>query len=166
MNNSMMTPKELYDLVKAGQLDELKAIIQQDKALVHTNTPFGSLLHVAADRGHLDVVRLLVENGADIHLKDGIVGGSPLRSAASGGHLDVVQYLHSAGSELDTSEPNFNPLFGAIYGGHFEVAQYLLDRGIDASVKYNGENMTDMDALAFAIEWGRTDIAELLRSHQ
>ena len=60
------------------------------------------------------------------------------------------------------SEPERNPLFGAIYGGHTAIAKLLIDSGIDTTVKYSGESMHEMDALAFAHEWGRSDIAELL----
>src|SRR5262245_14761134 len=63
---------------------------------------------------------------------------------------------------MDVSEPVRNPLFGAIYGGHTDVARLLIDSGIDTNIKYNGKNMKEMDALAFAREWGRTDIADLL----
>ena len=37
---------------------------------------------------------------------------------------------------------------------------------IDTQVKYTGDSMKGMDALAFAREWGRTDIAELLTSSE
>ena len=62
----------------------------------------------------------------------------------------------------DVSEPTRNPLFGAIHGGHTAIAKLLIDNGIDTSVSYTGENMTGIDAMAFAREWGRSDIVELL----
>jgi uncharacterized protein len=82
--------------------------------------------------------------------------------AASHGHIEVVQYLLGQGAQLDTSEPERNPLFSAIYGGHTAVAEVLIDHGIDTTIKYSGEHMQDMDALAFAREWGRTEIVERL----
>ena len=66
---------------------------------------------------------------------------------------------------LDVSEPERNPLFGAILKGHTGIAKLLVDRGIDINVQYTGESMKDMDALAFAREWGRSDIAEYLLAH-
>lgn len=57
-----------------------------------------------------------------------------------------------------------NPLFGAIHGGHTDVAKLLIESGIDTAANYTGENMTNMDALAFAKEWGRSEIVALLEA--
>lgn len=78
--------------------------------------------------------------------------------------MAIVKRLLELGAVLDTTEPDRNPLFGAIYGGHTQVAKLLIDSGIDTSVRYSGANMKHMDALAFAKEWGRSDIVELLES--
>ena len=74
----------------------------------------------------------------------------------------MVKYLLSCGAEMDVSEPERNPLFGAIYGGHADIAKLLIESGIDTRVKYTGESMKNMDALAFAHERGQKDIAALL----
>ncbi len=73
-----------------------------------------------------------------------------------------MRYLLSEGATIDVSQPERNPLFGAIYGGHTAVAKLLIDKGIDTHVKYTGGSMKEMDALAFAKEWGRNDIVDLL----
>jgi len=49
-------------------------------------------LHNAAWRGHLDVVKLLLEHGADPNVKDN-AGNTPLHNAARRGRLDVVKLL-------------------------------------------------------------------------
>ena len=57
-------------------------------------------LYIAAENGHLDVVRHLVEVGAD---KDqaNIQGATPLYIAAQKGHLDVVRHLVEVGADKD-----------------------------------------------------------------
>ncbi len=77
--------------------------------------------------------------------------------------MDVVRVLLELGAKFDVSEPERNPLFGAIYGGHAQVAKLLIDSGIDTTVKYSGKNMTNMDALAFARQFGRAEIVQLLK---
>ena len=59
----------------------------------------GSALHLAAGRGNLRMVQLLVAHGADLNLQmDGKEKSSlatPLHEAMRSSHLDVVQYLLS-----------------------------------------------------------------------
>lgn len=152
--------------IKSGDLRQVKALIAEDPSRLGMQTPFGSWLHVAASAGQLDVVKWLISQGIDVDVHGGTAGGTPLDRAASDGHLDVARYLIEQGARLDVSEPERNPLFGAIHGGHTAIARLLIDSGIDITVTYTGENMTNMDALAFAKEWGRSDIVEMLKAKQ
>jgi ankyrin repeat protein len=52
-------------------------------------------LHQAAWSGHEAVVRLLVEHGARLDIKDTIYEGTPLRWAEHGGRREVATYLRS-----------------------------------------------------------------------
>jgi hypothetical protein len=53
-----------------------------------------SALHLAASYDHLDICRLLIENGASLNIRD-LEGWTPLHCAAAEGHLRVVNYLLS-----------------------------------------------------------------------
>ncbi len=54
-------------------------------------------LYSAAQRGHLDIVRYLVDNGANVHIKDGL---PLLYEAVEHCRLDVVKYLLSKGARI------------------------------------------------------------------
>jgi ankyrin repeat protein len=54
-------------------------------------------LHQAALGGHEDLVRLLVERGARLDIKDTIYEGKPLAWAEYGGHTAIAEYLRSTG---------------------------------------------------------------------
>jgi ankyrin repeat protein len=54
-------------------------------------------LHLAAGRGHRDVVELLLANNADVNAKANN-GATPLDFAGGGGHKDVVELLRLHGS--------------------------------------------------------------------
>lgn len=160
--DNVQIAKAIRAAIKQGDTEKVFSLIGSDKARLEMITPFGTWLHVAATHGKLEIVKRLVEMGADVNARAGIAGDSPLNQAASYGHLDVVKYLLSCGAELDVSEPERNPLFGAIHHGQAGIVKLLIDSGINTRVKYTGKSMKDMDALAFAREWGRTDIAEIL----
>jgi len=59
------------------------------------------LLHIAASKGHLDIVKYLVENGADINVKNS-GQQTPLHYSCFEGHLSVVEYLISKGIEVNS----------------------------------------------------------------
>jgi len=52
-------------------------------------------LHQAALAGHSDVVRLFVERGARLDIKDILWGGTPADWAEHGGHADIAAYLRA-----------------------------------------------------------------------
>ena len=60
----------------------------------HHSTP----LHQATWSGHVDVVRLLVERGARLDMRDTIYDGTPLGWAEYGRRDDVAAYLRSRGA--------------------------------------------------------------------
>jgi ankyrin repeat protein len=92
-------------------------------------------LALAAQHGHTDVVRLLLDAGEDPsrYNPDGFHSHStPLHQAVWSDHLDVVQLLVERGARLDIQDTVYSgtPLDWANYGGRTAIAEYL--RGQDA----------------------------------
>ena len=58
-------------------------------------------LHFAANRGHLDIARALLDKGAAIDAKDGIRGFRPIDLALSNGHFATAALLQGEGAEID-----------------------------------------------------------------
>lgn len=156
--------KEIRTAIKQNNVEKVVELIGSDMELMNIITPFGTWLHVAAKHGKLEIVKRLIDLGADINRRGGVFGGRAMNEAASKGHLDIVKCLLSSGAEMDVSEPEWNPLFAAILGGHIDIVNLLIENGIDIHVKYTGESMKNMDALAFAHERGQKEIAILLNS--
>ena len=161
MNKAEIT-KALREAVKAGDVQEVRSLIGASKERLQQMTPFGTWLHIAAKGGHLEVVQCLIAMGSDVNARGGTFGGTPVNLAAGYGQPHIVRTLLAAGAELDVSEPERNPLFSAIQGGHLEIVKLLIEHGIDYRVRYTGESMKDMDALAFARERGQTEIVDYL----
>ena len=86
---------------------------------------------LALKKGHLDIVRFLVEARAD---KDQAPhsGETPLFIAAQEGHLDMVRFLFEAGSEKDRPKNRgAMPLLIAAQKGHLDVVRFLVETGAD-----------------------------------
>jgi ankyrin repeat protein len=57
----------------------------------------------AADMGHLDVIQLLIETGADTNLRDEN-GLTALLWASDRGHVDCVKALVRGGADLNSTD--------------------------------------------------------------
>ncbi|NDH09039.1 MAG: ankyrin repeat domain-containing protein [Gammaproteobacteria bacterium] len=89
------------------------------------------LLYLAASKGHLEVVKALLDGGVDPN-QAATNGITPLLIAASIGHLEVVQALLAGGVDRNQAATNgITPLLIAASIGHLEVVQALLDGGGD-----------------------------------
>jgi ankyrin repeat protein len=150
--------------IKADDVDRVTAFLAERPHLLNADSPFGTLLHVAASAGSMRVIRKLVEMGADIDRRGTALDAGPLTLAVSTGQIEVVKYLMSQGAAFDLSEPYRNPLFSAIYNDRLAIAKLLVEQGLDYSVRYFGEIMKGTDALAHAEHLGKTEIADFLRS--
>lgn len=92
--------KSVADLFKqaieGNDLAQLKFALKFHRTKVNEQNDEGkTVLHQSCLSGQLETVRLLVENGAEIELRDNR-GWTCLHYAAFGGHVDVVNFLISS----------------------------------------------------------------------
>jgi ankyrin repeat protein len=120
-------------------------------------TDFGfTALHVAATKGHLPVVRLLIDAGADVDRRERH-GVSPLLQAV--GWPGVMEALLDAGADVDgATVQGVTPLMSAAAFGEMESVRLLLARGADP----NRRDDSGSSAADFAGEKGEDEIASLL----
>jgi ankyrin repeat protein len=114
----------------------------------------------AARQGYIDILRLLLEKGADVNMKDG-VGRTALTYAAMYGHSDVSQLLMDFLATDATDKSGNNTLMWATKNGHSHTVRALLEKGIEAN-KRSGEN--EDAPLAEAARRGFIQVAEVLLS--
>lgn len=88
-----------------------------------------SALHNAASQGHLELVKKLIEKGANPNLKDWN-GYTPLINAAFASQQKIVEYLLEHGAKPDIV-PASGPtaLIAAIQSGNAEIVTALLRAG-------------------------------------
>jgi ankyrin repeat protein len=97
-------------------------------------TPCG----LAAREGQTEIVRLLLDAGADPRRVSGLMGGTPLHEACYFGHADVVQLLTERTGkdgvpavEIDAQGAynGLTALHDAVWHGHAEAARALVEAG-------------------------------------
>ncbi|CAG9466323.1 unnamed protein product [Pedinophyceae sp. YPF-701] len=82
-------------------------------------------IHGAAETGNLEIVRYLVENGADVNALDND-DETALHEAAEDGHLEVVKYLIAVGVDPDIRNDDGETAADiALARGYPEVHAYL-----------------------------------------
>jgi ankyrin repeat protein len=142
---------------------------------------------VAAHHGHLNVVKLLLESGADVNLRTSM-NQSPLDVASVGGNHEVTRYLadhmgvtnpldgidvtrfenrvttsESSGIVNPTNMPlpgglTITSLHDASAEGSVEIVRSLLDQGVDV----NQRDAYHRTALHMASQKGKLEVAKLL----
>lgn len=94
-----------------------------------------TLLHRAAMKGHVRLIELLLERGADIQEKD-CWGNLPLHAAAACGQTKAVEYLLASGASREAkNESGLTPLAAAAGKGQLETAEFLISRGADVNAR-------------------------------
>lgn len=83
----------------------------------------------AANGGFIDIVKLLLQHGANVNAQSSS-GNTALHFACCSGYDGVVQLLVQHNAELEHQNENgHTPLMEAASGGHVKVAKLLLDNG-------------------------------------
>ncbi|MFA6303763.1 MAG: ankyrin repeat domain-containing protein [Legionella sp.] len=98
-------------------------------------------LWAAAQNGHFEIARLLIDAGADVNYKHPI-GQSVLWTAAAEGHSNIVQLLLSKGAHKDEIANNVTPLWVAVQNNHIDTVQILIGAGCDVNLPHQPTNQT------------------------
>lgn len=95
--------KQVIRAAKNGDTDAVRVLIASDAALLDARDADGSTpLHCAAWKGHIEVVSLLLDRGADVNARsqNDHWGDSPLHAAAHGNRRAVAEVLIARGANI------------------------------------------------------------------
>lgn len=92
---------EYTDGITEGKMAIVKKYIKADKSLVNEKFFGWEPLQMAANRGQLNVVKYLLEQGADINYLHPVAYHTAFHLAALGGHMEVAKFLASKGADVN-----------------------------------------------------------------
>ena len=109
----------------------------------YSNPVQGTPLHIACTNGNIEIVKLLVEAGANIELKN-VALQSPLSIAAEKNHGDIAEYLIDKGADIHSRGPNgLQPIHFACSHGKRNIIELLLSRGVDINILNHKNSLLD-----------------------
>jgi len=119
-------------------------------------------LHRAAQNGYKDIVKLLLDNDANINSKTSNKM-TPIVLAAYNGHEDLIRFLIDRGAELSSID---YLLYNAVRSGYKDLTEIIIKKGANVNSEAWG------DAPSFYPVWSAkddvprfTDVLELLLSY-
>jgi ankyrin repeat protein len=180
--------KEADELNITGQTALFMATLKEQKDVVEYLIGKGSKVNVknrygvsplllCAEGGNEELVRLLVDAGADVNMSPSgelahehlLAGQTPLYGAAKKGHLNICKYLLENGAQVDCQTmTGATPLYTSVEEGHLEICKLLIEHGnsnvnLCPSGDYARElNINKQSPLLLACIKNNTQIAELL----
>jgi ankyrin repeat protein len=152
----------LASAIKANDLAKVQKLIAKDRANVK-ETRGTIALSQAAHLGHLKIVQVLIESGAEVNDEDRVIYPSeaPLAQAAAQGYLEIVRVLLKAGAEVNihSDDPEYlTPLMYGVSSGNIEIVKLLVEAGANVNEIRSGGNF----ALMIAAEVEHQEIFEYL----
>jgi len=135
--------------IEAAKLPEIKKNISN----IDYRTKNKGLL-IASDKGYLEIVKFLIQNGADINTDD----GGALRFSSYYGHFPIVKYLIKNGANM-----RIEALTEASVKGYLEIVKFLVentkDINYDLALRFASKS-SHLDIVKFLVENGANVNAE------
>ena len=128
---------QLFEAVRGGKVEKVCKLLDSGldvNAIVKGRSKF-SLLQSASFYGHAEVVKLLLNKGAEVNKQD-IDRMTPLHYASCRGHMEIVNLLLNNGANVNAKDyDGRTPLHYASSGSHAEIVKLLLERGADINAQ-------------------------------
>jgi ankyrin repeat protein len=118
--------QSMIDAIGQGNYEMVKQLLSEGVD-VNTRVPNGcSLIHFAADYGHVNIATLLLEKGANVNDTAPASRLTPLHAAARGGHMAMVKFLIEKGANPTLKNyQDRTPADFARSRGFKEISEYL-----------------------------------------
>ncbi|KAI9433551.1 hypothetical protein H4582DRAFT_987135, partial [Lactarius indigo] len=152
----------LYRAVRVGNRALVEHVLSKRPQDVNTEGGvWGTPLHAAFEKRDIDIVWLLLENGADVNIRS-YWGRTPLYWASLQGFPDVTRWLLRHGVDVTAQQDDqWTALHVAAWNGHLEVAEILLEHNAEVNASEEDNHVP----LHYAAEGEHLELVQLLLNH-
>jgi ankyrin repeat protein len=152
----------IFEAVATGRVERVRELLKQQRELVRAYSPDGwTALHL--NFGNLDLVKLLLDNGADINaVSKNKLAATPLQGSVVMKNLDLGKLLLERGANVSPrGEEGTTPLHESAGSGQLEFVKLLIERGADV----NARDDAGKTPLTIALESKQPEITKVLGDH-
>ena len=162
----------LHAAAAKGNVDTIKVLLESDCDPNAAASDGGTALHCAAEFGHHEAVRTLLDFKRDGKRVVDIMASktcveadniTALHLAATAGNGQLVQTLVEAGCDINAqASDGFGPIHLAAQNGLVDVARSLIAAKCDLTKKAFLDGCSDLSALHLAVRVGNMDLINIM----
>ncbi|XP_076101943.1 fibronectin type 3 and ankyrin repeat domains protein 1-like isoform X2 [Mytilus galloprovincialis] len=158
-----LTGEHLHRAIMRKDVEEIEKILDTGDVKIDVPDKYGFTgLMQASQKGFIEVVECLLNNGADVHSKND-AGKTALMLASYAGQLKVVKILREAGARYeDFDRGGSTSLHWAVDGGNTYLIEWMIQDGAEVNIPDHNCGWTPL--LRCASVSGKRDVAYSLLS--
>nr|XP_042905260.1 uncharacterized protein LOC107454385 [Parasteatoda tepidariorum] len=135
-----------------GRCDIIELLITKGVCVSETDKQGRKPLHYAAEKGHLEIVKILIRNGANASAGGGGIGSKYCHFASRFGRRNILEFFFSEGGDAnETDEIGWTLLHYAAVNNDVDIVEYLVDNGANIHAE---QFATGMKPMHIASEYG------------
>ncbi len=149
----------LFAAAESGDADAVRSLLAEGVDPDAWNASHSAAIHLAARGKHREVVRALLDGGADVDRQEEGLGLTPLLLAFHAYDPETARLLISRGADVTLAGGGYAPLILAASKSTREMVELLIEHGAVANAR---DETHLVRALHGAARGGRTDVVEAL----
>ena len=123
-------------MIENGDIEAVKLLDEEE--LTYRDDVMNSLLHIAANNGKFEIVKILYDKGLSLYTCNE-AGYLPIHSAAKNGYANIVEWFISTDPDQinQVSDSGYTPLHLAAKNSQIEVMKTLIINNADYTISDN-----------------------------
>lgn len=146
-----------------GDIATIRSLLATHPQLLHVYEMRKNWLHLAAQKGNVDIMALMLDAGLPIDQPTTDGGDTALSIAATQRRYQACIWLLDHGADINYGlKKKATPVFSAIYGNSLEIVDLFVKRGADLTATFGHP---PRDVIGFSKVYGTPQITALLREN-